>query len=56
MHSYESIRELLDVKGCESFVRKFAANQLHTGTPEKDAELMGSLITLCYWYKSCRCK
>jgi len=51
IHSIDKIKEILNVEGCDSFIKGYKKNKLLTANQAKDAELMGGLITLCYWYK-----
>lgn len=51
LHSFSGLSELLNVKECEEFLRDFEAGRIRSGSAANDAELMGSLASLCYWYK-----
>lgn len=51
LHSFSGLNELLNIKGCHEFIRDYEEGRIRSGSAASDAELMGSLASLCYWYK-----
>lgn len=49
--SYPQLRQIVDPAGCERFLAEFAAGTLHTKSRASEAELIGPLATLAYWFR-----
>ena len=52
IHGVSVVRELFDVGSCERFLGDYQVGRLQTASPADEAELLGSLVTACYWLKS----
>ena len=51
IHSNPLLKEILDDKKCMQFLNKFKAGRIQTQSFSQDAELMGSLATMCFSFK-----
>ena len=54
LHSVSELSELIDVVKCERFLENCRNGIIHTNSLTKEAELIGSLATACYWFKNVR--
>jgi Asparagine synthase len=52
IHSKSGLNEIIDPKKCIAYVDGFRNGRLLTLTYANEAELMGALATMCYWYKT----
>jgi hypothetical protein len=52
IHSSSGLKEMLETKKCIAYIEDFRKGRLHTPSYANEAELMGALATLCYWYKN----
>jgi len=52
IHSTPELREIFDMSGCDRFLDDFKAGRLHTNRQVDETELMGSLVSTCYWFKN----
>ncbi|MCF7957215.1 MAG: hypothetical protein K9M57_02070 [Phycisphaerae bacterium] len=51
LYSVSGLKQLFKLDGCEKFIADFQAGNLHTPSPAREVELMGSLATALYWFK-----
>ncbi|MBE0537643.1 MAG: hypothetical protein IH624_18410 [Phycisphaerae bacterium] len=51
LHSFSALREMLDVAGCDAFLRSFEEGSDSPLQPAYQAEIAGGLATMCYWQK-----
>ncbi|TFG47020.1 MAG: hypothetical protein E4H40_07030 [Candidatus Brocadiia bacterium] len=52
IHSTPQLQEIFDMSGCDRFLDDFKAGRLHTNRQADETELMGSLVSTCYWFKN----
>ena len=52
IHSTPELQELFDVSGCDQFLDDFKAGRLYTNRQADETELMGSMVSTCYWFKN----
>lgn len=50
LHSFGALGEMLDIEACDDFLKRFESGVPEPVCPAHDAEIVGGLATLCYWY------
>jgi hypothetical protein len=52
MHSFPRLNEILNIEGCRKLLTHCRQGDLYGNGFSDDAELVGSIATMCYWHKN----